>query len=475
MKLSDRISMSIQSLLKRRLRTILTVLGVVIGIASIVIMIALGEGMNRKSMEQIEKYGGIRTITVTEGDNSSSDSTGNTKTTADDLAKKLTDDTVENLKKMDHVALASPVLNFECVIKSGQYENDVWGGQAMSLAALNDMKWTFAEGSMPSEGDPLKFIYGNLILENFQNSHTKQSYYDTTVMPDIDLMKDPMFTVFDVDAYNAAQSSADQGTQGTAGAASAGSTDTDSSADGDSDEAKTPPKKYIIPTAGVLYGSGPDDYQDYSFNVYCDINALISEYKRVFRNKAIPGQPVKSNGSPYKQIYYSSIYVKVDKVDNVSSVQKEINDLGYKTSSNSDWVEQTKEQSRSMQAMLGGVGAVSLLVAAIGIANTMMMSIYERTKEIGIMKVLGCDLKDIQSLFLIEAAFIGFTGGIVGIVLSYLVSFIINIVTKAQTSVIPLWLLPAALGFAVLVGMAAGYMPSKRAMQLSPLAAIRNE
>ena len=91
------------------------------------------------------------------------------------------------------------------------------------------------------------------------------------------------------------------------------------------------------------------------------------------------------------------------------------------------------------------------------------------------MKVLGCDLKDIQSLFLIEAAFIGFTGGVAGIGLSYFVSLIINLVTHSATAVVPLWLPFAAIIFAVLVGMAAGFMPSKRAMQLSPLAAIRNE
>ena len=470
MKLSDRINMSVHSLLKRRLRTLLTILGVVIGIASIVTMIALGEGMQQKSLEEVEKYGGIRTITVEEGEQSSSTDTGNAKTTTDELALKLTDDTVAAIKKIDHVDLVSPILSFQCVLKSGQYEDQVWGASAYTLEALRDMKWEFAEGELPKEGDPLKFIYGNLALEDFMNSHTQQSYYDTQKMPDIDLMNDPIFTIFDVDAYNSSLTSSD--TSGTDGLAA--ETDLQTGTDSQT-QSSQPPKKYIIPTAGVLYGDGPDDYRDYSFNVYCDIEALKEEYKKVFKNKAIPGQPVRKNGTPYKQLFYSSIYVKVDTVDDVATVQQAINDLGYRTESNSDWVQQTKDQARSQQAMLGGVGAVSLLVAAIGIANTMMMSIYERTKEIGIMKVLGCDLKDIQSLFLIEAAVIGFVGGIVGIALSYIVEIIINIVTKSQTAIIPLWLVPAAMAFAVFVGMAAGYIPSKRAMQLSPLNAIRNE
>lgn len=84
--------------------------------------------------------------------------------------------------------------------------------------------------------------------------------------------------------------------------------------------------------------------------------------------------------------------------------------MGFQVSSQADWMESTKQQSSMIQAVLGGIGAVSLFVAAIGIANTMMMSIYERTKEIGVMKVLGCDMGNIRNMFLIESGFIGFHG-----------------------------------------------------------------
>ena len=136
---------------------------------------------------------------------------------------------------------------------------------------------------------------------------------------------------------------------------------------------------------------------------------------------------------------------------------------------------------RMIEAVLGGIGAVSLLVAAIGITNTMMMSIYERTKEIGIMKVLGCDMRNIGALFLMEAGCIGFFGGVVGLILSYSLSGMINYFVKnsdmgvESISYIPFWLAGASLIFAILVGMIAGFFPSKRAMKLSPLAAIRNE
>ena len=78
----------------------------------------------------------------------------------------------------------------------------------------------------------------------------------------------------------------------------------------------------------------------------------------------------------------------MDDMDHVIEVQKAISNMGYEANSQMEWLEQSKQQSNMIQAALGGIGAVSLLVAAIGIANTMMMSIYERTKEIGVLKVL---------------------------------------------------------------------------------------
>ena len=84
-------------------------------------------------------------------------------------------------------------------------------------------------------------------------------------------------------------------------------------------------------------------------------------------------------------------------------VESQIKALGYETSSYEDMRKSLEEQSRAIQLILGGIGAVSLLVAAIGIANTMVMSVTERTREIGIMKALGCYVRDIRVMFLAEA------------------------------------------------------------------------
>ena len=273
----------------------------------------------------------------------------------------------------------------------------------------------------------------------------------------MDFMGKPMFVIFDTDTYYQSQNGGE--------------------------DAPKPPKKYLLKADGVVEG-GVDDYNSYAYNVYTRLDLLETQLKRIFKKKAIPGQPTTKKGKPYRYFIYNSCSVNVDDIEHVGEVQKKLTDMGFQASSNADWMKQSEQQSNMIQAVLGGIGAVSLFVAAIGIANTMMMSIYERTREIGIIKVLGCDMKVIRNMFLLESGFIGFMGGIVGLIFSAGISFAINhFLQIGQTmtgmsgniSRIPLWLAAASVGFAVLMGMAAGFFPALRAMKLSPLAAIRNE
>ena len=452
MKFSDLLRMSSSNLLRRKLRTALTVLGVVIGTASIVVMISLGLGLQKSSMEQIEQYGGLTTINVNTWGNYNYDSSSSQE------ELRIDDGVVETIANIPHVEFASPILSVSVLAKQGVYEGNLQI-QGVTQEALQNMDLKIGEGELPKAGDPLSFFYGNQVISNFYNAKTNQYYWDNPDAIDVDLMNNPVFVIFDTDAYYQSQNGGDGG----------------------STTPVTPPKKYIIPTSGMMAG-GTDDYSENSYNVYADIDALKAELKKIFKNKAIPGQPTNKAGKPYKEIYYDEVYVQVDKMENVTTVQKAIQEMGYGANSNAEWMEQTKEQMKMIQLVLGGIGAVSLFVAAIGIANTMMMSIYERTKEIGIIKVLGCDLGNIRTMFLMEAGFIGFFGGLIGLILSGIISVVINVLAGSASdgyyggiSYIPIWLVAVSLAFAVLVGMMAGFFPALRAMKLSPLAAIRNE
>ena len=451
MRFLDLLTMSINNLRRRKVRTALTVLGVVIGTASVVVMVSLGIGLNALMMEMYSSYGSMTAIEIYNYGNN-----GNNGTSDNPLY--LTDDTVKEFLRIPHVTSASPVLETNVILKQGVYETNT---------SINGVTREFMEqiplgqGKLPDpKSTEMEFIYGNAIVQWFQNSKTGKGYWDTQELPDIDYMNKPMFVIFDTDAYYQSRSGGS----------------------GDGTPVKAP-KKYLIRTAGVVEG-GIDDYNSYAYGVYTDIDQLKTQLKKIYKKNPIPGQPTNKKGKPYSYFIYNQAYVYVDDMENVTTVQKAITDMGFQANSQMEWIEQSQQTYNMIQLVLGGIGAISLFVAAIGIANTMMMSIYERTKEIGVIKVLGCDLRTIRNMFLLESGFIGFMGGVIGVAISYGIGFIMNhflgigqIMTgqAGNISRIPLWLAAAAVVFAIFVGMAAGFFPSLRAMHLSPLAAIRNE
>ena len=149
-------------------------------------------------------------------------------------------------------------------------------------------------------------------------------------------------------------------------------------------------------------------------------------------------------------------------------------------------MENVESQALIIQAVLGGIGGITLLVASIGIANTMVMAIYERTREIGVMKVIGATGGDVMKMFLMEAGLIGACGGLLGLVCSLGASKLINYLAgdfmgtgmggeTYNISVIPPYLMLFALIFAFCIGIVAGLYPARRASKLSPILAIRNE
>ncbi len=460
MKFFDLLRMSISNLWKRKLRTVLTVLGVVIGITSIVVMVALGNGLKQSMLDNYSSYTSMTQIEISSGGGyyfSSDGSSGQTE------EKRLDDAFVQQLLSMEHVSDVYPRLSVSAIAKSGRYASniDIYGISQEEFATLN---LPIAQGKLPDSDTELKFFYGNNVLMYFyiEKTHT-YTFWDNNEVPNIDLMEDPMFVIFDTNAYwNSQNGSSGEGTS------------------------SKPPKKYIIEACGVMEGEVGQWNNNYSSSVLCDIDALKAELKRVFRKNPIPGQPTRKNGKPYNELFYSQLIVQVDDMTNVVPLTDMIREMGYDAYNSAEWIQQEMDSMNMIQAVLGAIGAVAMLVAAISITNTMMMSIYERTKEIGVMKVLGCDIRNIQGLFLMEAGFIGFIGGVVGVGFSYLLSLAINgLVTGSDATAnmgitgaicrIPLWLSPLAIVFAVVIGMIAGFIPSLRAMRLSPLAAIRNE
>ena len=172
----------------------------------------------------------------------------------------------------------------------------------------------------------------------------------------------------------------------------------------------------------------------------------------------------------------------------VVDLAKQISDLGYQAYTPQQAVEGINSFYAIMQIVFGGVGAIALLVAAIGIANTMTMAILERTREIGIMKAIGATNNNILAIFLGEAAGIGFLGGIGGVLLGWAICAVVNALGSSLlasgggggagtqlNAISPLWLPIFSVAFATVVGLISGLFPSLNAATMVPVDALKYE
>jgi len=192
----------------------------------------------------------------------------------------------------------------------------------------------------------------------------------------------------------------------------------------------------------------------------------------------------------YNKEGYSQVIVKVGDVQQVLEIADQIKNMGYQAFTPQSFVQGINNFYLVLQIIFGGVGAIALLVAAIGIANTMAMAILERTREIGLMKAVGATNRDVLSIFLGEAAGIGFLGGVGGVLIGWLAGAAINVLALAylasQTAqqggmppsvavYTPLWLPLFALAFATLIGLLSGLYPALRAATMTPVVALKYE
>lgn len=503
MRISDILGMSLSNLWRRKTRTVLTILGVIIGTTSIVVMLSLGIGLKASMMEEVGSAGGLTQINVyTDGYYDGGNSSENLM---------LDDSTIENFMSLEHVDSVEPRLEFDMPIQVGKYESYcmVYG---VSEEYLKDIE--LGEGELPTgQSGCLELVAGNQTLADFYDWSTGEyPYYESEELPDIDLIKTNVIGGLDIVAEDTLDDK-DTGTDDNSlveGGSIFGEEDEDKDdteeaipQDTFSDEADgmddfdyeddnysytsfgTNTKRVSLKVTGITKGD-ENTYSEYSYYYFTTIDQLTKFLKENYpENVLIPGQPTDKNGKPYRDLKYSNLVVNVDNSENVEDVLQTIQDMGYRADANKEWLEEVEKQFLIIEAVLGGIGSVAMLVAAISIANTMTMSTYERTKEIGVMKVLGCKLSNIRAMFLSEAAFIGFLGGIVGIGLSFLLSGLVNklapalmemgLAGDARISVIPFWLVLLAVAFSTVIGMLAGFFPAQRAMKLSPLNAIRNE
>jgi putative ABC transport system permease protein len=185
------------------------------------------------------------------------------------------------------------------------------------------------------------------------------------------------------------------------------------------------------------------------------------------------------------QPVYSSISVRVKNPAQIQIVEDAIKKMGFTTFSIADASRGLRQFFGVLYAFLGIFGSLALIVASIGIVNTLVMSILERRREIGIMKAIGASDADVRKLFFAEAGAMGVLGGILGVLFGWAIGQVINFGTniylKRQSLppenfwAVPWWLVAFAIGFAFVVSLVSGLYPAGRAAKLDPVQALRYE
>lgn len=466
MKISDEISLSARNLLRRKGRTALTLVGVVIGTCMVVLMISLGIAQTKTNEEMLQSWGDLTQVQIY-GYGMMMGSDGK--------PLYLDDAAIANIKQIPHVAAATPyaqAYNLEGEItagRNGRYTSDIYNLIGIDPTALEPMGFALQSGSWPTntpaseKATKLQVLVGSSTGYNFQDSRKSSNSpkrYRYEGQTDANGKELPPFVDIDKDKM----------------------TLTIKTGEGSTEKSRS----WELEIVGVLEPDGAKGYWTQSGIVLRiqDMKMLQKIYNDMTKTK----EESKS---------YDQVYVKVDDLSNVTDVETAIHDLGFtNTYSMNQQREEMQKQVMNSQMIFGGIAAVSLLVAAINIINTMTMAIYERTREIGVMKVLGCELGNIRTMFLLESSTIGFIGGLIGLGISLIASFVLNnLSTLGQgldlsglmgggyymgggggtISIIPPWLMLAALVFATLVGLVAGILPANKAVKISALEAIRHE
>lgn len=446
MSFIDIFFMAIKAMLKRKLRTFLTILGVVIGTASITVMVSLGVGVNQAFDTIIEEMG-PSALTIHVWGNSWDPSP---------FEPILNDDIVEQINNHYNVVIATPIISSWLTLTQGRYEANVTvvgiKPEAMELLGFN-----VEQGNNLTNSDDLQIVLGGNAPFQFRNQRNRNQFnwgwQGSGIEATIDLLNGRM------------QLSIGENS-----------------------------RPLMVQPIGILYGH---DFEtsDQSFMPLSQLKEIEELRERANRNNQQNQASTFISGSPFtmqshqQNEGYDQVRVLANNVSNVEEIITYIENMGISNVfSQTQWINAQRESTEMLQGLLSAIGAVSLVVAAISIANTMIMSIYERTREIGVMKVIGASVKDIRRLFLVEASLIGAVGGAFGLVLSFIISYIINSeglqflgeltwidTTGTASSVIPVWLYILAFTFSSFIGLVSGFLPARRATKISALAAIKTD
>ncbi|MBI4389521.1 MAG: ABC transporter permease [Nitrospinae bacterium] len=398
----DLVKMALRSLLANKLRAFLTTLGIIIGVASVISMISIGEGARKQTLSTIAKFG-TNIVTVKPGE----------QTTRHVSEGKVTTLTLE-----DAEAIRQQVRSIDGVAAQ------VYQNAQLKYANKNSNSIVRGTGVDYPRLSNFAVEKGRYFAKEEVQASRRVCILGATVVKNLFNGENPIGKVLKVDGNN-----------------------------------------YTV--IGTMEAKGALSWYDPDDQIFIPVTTA---QKRLF-------------GLNYVQ----SIDVRAGRIEDIETIKEDIEKLvrrrhnlpegkdnDFHVQNSAEWLNSWGDAARTFTYLLGGIAAISLMVGGIGIMNIMLVSVTERTREIGIRKAIGAKKKEIMEQFLIESVVISFMGGLIGVFLGMAISRAVSKLGGWDTIVSSQSIL-LAFGFSVGVGMFFGFYPANKAANLNPIEALRYE
>lgn len=483
MSFVDILNLALRNLRQAKLRATLTTMGVIVGVAVIVTMVSFGLGLQRNMLarfsaldlfNEIQVFGqGLSNLAGVARDAGRRDEgeRRNGRQRSDKTPSRILDDAgVQEISKIPGVAYVEPNVNFGGYVRSnGKVLSQNIGGANIPNASSRFQK--FAAGQMISSATADEAV----VTERFARDFGYEKPADA-IGKTVELLAAP---------------------------------------EQKQRQEEEPPNFFGIPLEDEGLDESSAGIQTHSFRIVGVLNTEIKEGAGQGGLRGLmPGAGIyvplqiahdwsRQHRGPMSRVAlalarqggnlgegqtegYDSAVVRVSDPVALTVVRKQITDLGFASFSIVDELEQIRTVFLIVDSVLGLLGGISLLVASFGIANTMIMSILERTREIGIMKAIGAEDREIKLIFFVEAAVIGVFGGVIGVLVAWGIDGLANrlayrFILKPQGASfidffsMPLYLSVGAILFALVVSIVAALYPAARAARIDPVRALRHD
>ncbi len=447
MLFNDLIKMSYASLRRTKLRTFLTGTGVVVGIGALTSMISFGAGLQKNISDAMKKTDVFTSIEVTPRQLDFMRDAQRPEKEQEKPAKVITDSTMQWFSNLPGVKMVYPEVIIPSQLRLGEKHTSITA-RAVPLNANQFFPFNQIEhGGFFSSDTAKEIIISKRILKRLHIEHP-----DSLIGKDVELVT-AKFSFENIGAMFGMPVSSPQDIN--------------------------PFAQEINQVRVVGIWSPPE----FSSSGMAEVTLPMGTSQRIARlNFRSVWDLLQSFGGKEG---YPMVHVRVGSFRDVAPVIKTIGDAGYGVVNVIQQIDELRRGFLIFDAALGAVGTIALFVASLGIINTMVMSVLERYREIGIMKALGATHTDIKLLFVVESSVIGFIGGILGVVLGWIVTLIAQVIADqyilrhggeiVKLFYIPAWLIASSVAFAILVSLVAGLYPAARAAKVDPVQALRHE